>query len=531
MFDLIISGAEIIDGTGAPAFKADVAVTGEYIQEVGNLENNPAKERLDASGYVLTPGFIDVHSHGDVSILVNPQAESKIHQGITTKIIGNCGFSLFPLKGESLDEARRDMAPYEMTPEWDSAEGYFNKLEEIEPAINVACFVGHGTLRGAVMGEKDLPPDAEQMKEMKRLLEESMNAGAMGLSTGLIYAPSFFAGKEELTELSRVVSALNGFYASHIRGESDTLLEAVDEALAIGKDADCGVQVSHLKASAPRNWGKVKTAIEMIEKADSMGMDVAFDKYPYTAGSTGLSSYLPRWAIGQGVDQLVEFLQDPDTRKKIFRESDESNDGEKKWDSVMIIFAGCDEYRSHEGKSLQQIAEDTGNSIEDVFCDILIFSRANADIVCFTQSQDDTDLVLEHPMGLVCTDSGVWAPYGPLSRIKPHPRAYGSFPRFLKRYVKDKKALTREEAVHKITKQSAERFRIARRGVVSSGYYADLVLLDWEALEDKASYTDPHRYPVGVEGVVVNGVVSIQNGKNREKRNGKVLRFNGERTE
>jgi len=524
LFDLIIRGAEVNDGTGSPRFKGDVGIRAGRIASVGNLAGQDAASEIDARGLTLTPGFIDVHGHGDTGILVNPQAECKIRQGITTQVVGQCGSSPFPLRNQRREDVRRNLARYGLELTWETAGEYFKTVEQARPAINSAFFVGQGAIRESVMGDKDLPPDPAQMREMKDEVARAMDAGAIGLTTGLIYTPGSFADTAELTELTKTAAEMGGMYASHIRGEGDPLLEAVDEALTIGKNAGCPVQISHLKASAPRNWGKVKTAIEIIEAAEARGQDVAFDKYPYTAGSTSLSTYLPRWAVGDGIERLMEHLESPEMRKRIFAEANDLNDGDKKWDSVVIIGAESKEFAPYEGLTVYEISRKTGRSLEDVFCDLLLKSRAEADIVCFTQSQEDTDMAILHRLGLVCTDSGVWAPYGPLARIKPHPRAYGTFPLFLKRYVKELKALTPEEAVRKITLQSAERFGLKDRGSVRPGYFADLVLLDWERLRDKATYQDPHQYPEGVEGVVVNGVLTLWKGEHTGERAGKVLR-------
>lgn len=531
MFDLIISNGAIVDGTGKSRFRGDIGIRDDRIAEIGDLKEASGKRHLEAEGLLIMPGFIDVHSHGDTGILANPEAESKIRQGITTQIVGNCGSSAFPLKGKKMEEAQENLTKYNLEATWDSIEGYFRRLEDSKPAINTATFVGQGTIRASIMGEKDIPPDETAMNAMKKEVTHAMENGALGLSTGLIYSPGFFADQKEITELMRVSAAKGGLYSSHIRGEGDTLLEAIEEALAIGRDAKCGVQVSHLKASGPRNWGKVSKAIEMIEEMESEGLDVSFDKYPYTAGSTDLASYLPRWAQGKGTDRLMEMLQDPQTRSRIFKESDRQNEGEKKWSSVIIISAESDEYRPYEGKSVQEIAEAGNQSLKEVFCDILLKSRAKADIVCFTQSQEETDLALLHRLGLVCTDSGVWAPYGPLARIKPHPRAFGTFPRFLKYYVKDKKSLSCEEAVCKATGKSAKRFRLSGRGEIGKGYYADLVILDWEALEDTATYVNPHQYPKGIKGVIVNGILTIWDGKHTGYRGGRALRLSGDKVE
>lgn len=526
MFDVILSGGEIIDGSGKPAFKTDIALKGDMIAEIGDLKDAQAGAVIDASGLCITPGFIDIHSHGDIGILVNPQAESKIRQGITTMVAGNCGSSPFPLRGAALEETRGDMAKYGMTLDWASAQEYYKRVEAAQPAVNFASFVGQGAIRASVMGEKDILADAAFMNDMKNEVSLAMDAGSVGLSTGLIYTPGSFATEDEIAELAKVVASKGGIYSSHIRGEGDSVIKAIKEALAIGFKSGCPVQISHLKASAPRNWGKVKEAIALIEKAESDGLNVWFDKYPYTAGSTGLNTYLPRWSVGQGVDKLMEFLQDPVKRSQIFKEANDENEGEKKWESVVIISAESDKYRPYEGKSVYEIAQLTNQTIEDAFCDLLLQSRSRADIVCFTQSQDDTDLALQHRLGLVCTDSGIWAPYGPLSVIKPHPRAYGTFPRFFRQYVKEKKAFTREEAIRKATSLAAERFGFSKRGQIKKGYIADIVLMDWERINDTATYTDPHRYPDGIEGVIINGTLTIWRGEATGKRAGRVLRRN-----
>nr|HQH13432.1 amidohydrolase family protein [Candidatus Sumerlaeota bacterium] len=318
MFDIILKGGEIIDGSGKPAFRADIALAGDKIAEIGDLKNESALKIIDASALAVAPGFIDAHSHGDLGILINPQAESKIRQGITTMVAGNCGSSPFPLRGKALEETRDDMAKYDITVDWDSAAGYYARVEAAQPAVNFSSLVGQGAIRASVMGELDIPADASFMDDMKNEVALAMDAGSIGISTGLIYTPGSFATEDEIAELAKVAASKGGIYSSHIRGEGDSVIQAIKEALAIGFKSGCPVQISHLKASAPRNWGKVKDAIALIEKAESDGLNVWFDKYPYTAGSTGLNTYLPRWSVGQGVDKLMEFLQDPVKRSQIF---------------------------------------------------------------------------------------------------------------------------------------------------------------------------------------------------------------------
>ncbi len=523
MFDLLIKNGTILDGSGSPAKAADVAIQGDTIAEVSQLGSVEARETLDATNLLITPGFIDAHSHSDMNLIINPNAESKLRQGVTTEIIGQCGSSAFPLQGPYRIQIQEDMEKYNLEITWTDIEGYCENLQAGSPAVNVALFIGQGAIRGSVLGYENRKPDPDQLKRMQLEVEKAMDCGALGLSTGLIYAPSYFADTVEIAALAQATRKANGLYASHIRGEGDTLLDAIQEAIQIGREAGVGVQVSHLKASAPRNWGKVRQAIELIEQARADSLDVQFDKYPYLASSTSLDSLLPKWAHEGGAEATLSRLADPAMRTKILDAVSVNNEGEKGWDSILLAFSGCEKYQAWEGETLAEIARKIGIDPFDLFIDLLVCSRLATAICSFSMCQEDTDLALMHTCGLVCSDSSAWAPYGVLSHGKPHPRAYGTFPKFFRDYVKERPLLALEDAVAKVTSRCAERFELKKRGRIRPGYFADLVVLDWKRFFDTATYANPHQYPTGVEGVIVNGVVTLWQGSLTGKRAGRIL--------
>jgi N-acyl-D-amino-acid deacylase len=524
MLDLIIKNATVYDGSGNPPFVADVAIRESTIDHVGTLNPTPEARRVvDATGLILSPGFIDAHSHSDTNLLVNPNAESKIHQGITTEIIGMCGSSPFPLRGKELEQTRAHLSRFDLTLDWNDICGYIERLQQQRPAVNVALFVGQGTIRASVVGFDDNKPTPDQIREMQREVQFALDHGAIGLSTGLIYPPGFFADTAEIIELARAAKPYNAIYSSHIRGEADTLFDAIDEALHIGFDAGVSVQIAHLKASGKSNWGKVAHAIEMIERAADQGLDVLFDKYPYIASATSLDSLLPRWAHVGGPDQTLKRIVFEESRQRIINDVAPEQESARGWDSILITFAGCDEFRQFEGLSVHEIAQKINRSPVETFLILLEKSRMSAAIASFSMSQEDTDLAILHPRGLLCTDSSAWAPYGKLGVGKPHPRAYGSFPKFLNDYVKERSLLSLEQAIAKITNHTAQRFRLKQRGLIRKGYFADIVLFDVQRLRDRATYKEPHQFPDGIEMVIVNGAISVDENKTSDKRAGAVL--------
>lgn len=530
MGNLIIRGGLLVDGTGSPPFEADVVIEGDKIADV--IRRNPTPpdltgetdaEIIDASGRLVMPGFVDVHSHSDINILIDPSGASKIRQGITTEIVGNCGYSAFPLAGPILEEEREAHAKYGFDIDWTDVDGYFSRLEAARPAFNLATFVGHGNVRGAVLGYEDRPATRSEMQAMEREVERAVEAGALGLSTGLIYAPGLFASTEELVELQKAAARRGGIYTSHVRGEGDTLLEAANEFFAVVENAACQGQFSHLKASGPRNWGKVKRVIEQAEQTNARGGRVRFDKYPYIASSTQLASLLPRWACDGGRDRTIERLQDPQLRGRIIREAAEHNEGRDGWASVLICEAGAPEFEKYQGLSIADAARDAGLDAGEMFAELLVRGRLTTSICNFTMSQEDTDLALLHPLGMVCTDAGCRAPHGPLSNDTPHPRAYGSFAKFFRDYVKERPLMTLESAVAKVTALPCDTFGLRGRGLVQVGYQADLLVIDWARFEDRSVFTSPHQFCDGLDAVVVNGVPTVVNGRETGQRGGRLL--------
>lgn len=528
--DLVIRNGLVVDGSGTAPFRGDVVIDGDRVREIipaeaGGFPGQGNRE-IDAAGKAVTPGFIDVHSHSDVTILANPNGESKLRQGITTEVVGNCGFSAFPIYGPAVSEEREANFRVGVETDWQTAEQYFSRLEVAKPAFNLATFVGHGNIRSSVMGYDDRPATEDEMRAMVREVEQAMEAGALGMSTGLIYSPGMFAPRAELVRLQQVAKGRGGMYASHVRGEGDTLLEAADEFMDVVDGAACQGQFSHLKASGPRNWGKVQKVVEQIERANANGADVRFDKYPYVASSTELASLLPRWVRDGGRDKAMERLAEEADRDRIIRESEKINEGKDGWYSVLICEAGAPAYEKYQGWSLGKIGEDLALSGGEVFLEILKASRLSTSICNFTMSQDETDLVLLHPLGMVCTDAACRAPYGVLSHDSPHPRAYGTFGRFFRDYVRERKLLSLEAAVAKVTSLAADTFGLRNRGLLKPGYFADVLVLDPEAYGDRSDFADPHHYCVGLQAVIVNGVLTLDDNEQTGARGGRVLRRN-----
>ena len=528
-FDLIIRGGTIFDGTGAPPRRADLGIVGDKIAAIDDLANASAARTLDATNRYVAPGFIDVHTHSDETVFVNPKMESKIHQGVTTEVTGNCGGSAAPLYGAARDDLLHDIAPYkDLTLDWQTMGEYLDRVERTRLSTNYVTFVGQGTLRACVMGHGMRAPTAGELKEMQELLVRSMEEGAWGVSTGLIYPPSAYANVDELVALSRVAAERGGLYTSHIRNEGDRLLEAVDEALTIGERANIRVQLSHHKAAGKRNWGKVNQSIAKIEQARARGINVCADQYPYIASSTGLGTVIPDWAHEGGWGKMVERLRDPEARDRVASEMRVARPGwenpavDSGWHNILVV--GCKSDRSLQGKTVWQIAEMQGKDPVETSCDLLIANEGAVQVVIFSMSEDDVKTVMRVPWVSVGSDSPARAPTGPLAEVQCHPRTYGTFPRVLAKYARDEKVLSWELALAKMTLAPARMLGLDRRGEIRAGYFADIVVFDPATIADTATFTEPHQFPVGIDYVLVNGTITIECGKHTEARAGKVLR-------
>jgi N-acyl-D-amino-acid deacylase len=491
--DLIIRGGTVVDGTGAAAFAADVGIGGGRIVAVGALRQQ-APRVIDARGLVVAPGFIDVHSHDDMALIRGPRLDFKVMQGVTTVVIGSCGSGVAPVTPDYrqhyevfLSSVLGPAADFS----WSTTAEFYAALERAGPSLNVAPLAPHGVLRFAAMGMESRPPTAEQMERMKELLEEALAAGAIGLSTGLIYPPGMFATTDEIIELCRVVARHGGIYASHIRDEGSRLLEAVEEAIRIGREAGVPVQISHHKASGRANWGKVVDSLALIDRARAEGLDVTVDVYPYTAGSTLLAIFL---AAGE----------------------EEGGPGD-------VMVAAAPHRPEVEGKTLLEIGEMMGLPPWEA-CQKLVQEDPSVAAIGFGMAEEDVRRVMAHPAAMIGSD-GL-----PSAAGKPHPRLYGTFPRVLGTYVRREKVLGLEEAVHKMTDLPARKHRLAERGRLAAGYFADVTVFDARCVNDLATYQDPRRFPDGISYVIVNGEVVVEGSRHTGRSAGRVLRAGGQET-
>ena len=523
--DLLIAGARVVDGSSNPWFRADVGVEAGRIAVVAPPGNNySARRRIDAADRVLCPGFIDIHGHSDLSLFSFPLASSKLLQGVTTEVGGNCGWSAAPLNPEMEEQVRAEYPrPDDVPRGLCSLDQYLTALEERGIAVNYGCHVGHGTLREAVMGSVDRPATPFELARMGRMLEEALDAGAMGLSSGLIYAPGCYAQPSELEHLAAIAYRRGRLYTSHIRGEGDSLEQAVAEAIAVGKRAVGPVQIAHHKAAGRPNWGKVSRTLAMVDQARSQGVDVTLDQYPYTASSTDLTAYLPAWAREGGIRALQERLGDPSTRARIREEVRRPVvDAEETADWSLMILARVRGRREWEGRTMQELAELTGMDPVDIVLNLVWAEGGTVQVVHFGMAEDDVRLVMRHPAVMIGSDSSSLAPDPAWG--KPHPRSYGTFARVLGHYVREAKVLTLEAAINKLTGMPAARLALTDRGRVTPGCQADLVLLDPATVDATASFADPCRHPTGVDLVVVNGVIAAENGVPTGAQPGEVLR-------
>jgi N-acyl-D-amino-acid deacylase len=502
----LIRYADVLDGTGAPAFKADLLLEGDRLAAIdaasGALESAQADSVIDGTGLVAAPGFIDIHSHSDYTLPINPRAESKIRQGVTTEVIGMCGGSPAPLNAETKELARKSRP--ELSWEWESFGEYLDLLRRQGIAVNVVPMVGHGTVRTLVLGPEDRAPAADELDEMKRQVAVAMDEGAWGMSTGLIYPPSAYATTAELVELSRVPAARGGFYFSHIRGEAEMVLESVSEAIEIGERAGLPVQIAHFKAIQPENWHLIDGALALLDEARQRGVDVAADRYPYIASSTSLRASLPNWVHDGGVDALLERIAEPEIRKQIL---DGPLPRGRRWDTVVIAHAP--DVPEWAGLSVAQIAAQRGADASETALDMLLEAKGRVSVVHFSMDEEGLKKTLRHPAVMIGSDGSALAPYGPLGEGKAHPRNYGTFVRVLGKYARQEGTLTLSEAVHKMTGMPAARLGLPDRGRLAVGNKADVVLFNPETVIDNATFTEPYQYPTGIEYVFVNGQAVI----------------------
>ena len=519
-WSLLLRGGSVVDGSGAPARRADVAIEGERIAAVAPSLAGQAARVVDATDKVVAPGFIDMHSHSDLFYFACPSAESKIRQGVTTEVVGMCSFSAAPVPPGQQALVKGwtgGLTGVEPDLRWETFGQYLDTLRSVRPAVNVVHFVGHGALRIAAMGFEARPAEGGEIKTMERHLGEALDAGAWGFSTGLVYPPSSYADTREIVALARAMAPRGGQYSSHIRGESSMLLDSIAEAIRIGEDAGVRVEVSHVKASGRENWPKLDAALRMLDDARARGVDVAGDVYPYNAGSTKMDNLMPAWSHEGGLTKLLERLADPKLRRRITDEC--LVDGER-WGTVsqggvgfdQIFIASC-KRRELEGLNLAQLAQQSGQAPAEALMNLLLEERCTVGMVSFSQSIENVAKVLAHPALTIGSDSIPLFEGEGDKAGKPHPRSYGTFPRVLSEYARERRLFSLETAVNKMTGLPAQRLGLRERGLVQPGYFADLTVFDPRAVKDESTYPDPHRYPTGIPFVIVNGAVAVDAGR------------------
>jgi N-acyl-D-amino-acid deacylase len=510
-FDLIIKGGRVIDGTGMAETLADVGIRDGKISALGVIESSDAMRIIDAHGLHVVPGFIDIHTHTDSSILRLPTSDSKLRQGVTTEVGGADGESRGPRKTLGEDDDRL----------YTDCDGFFTHLEKQGCVQNFASMVGLGTVREVIVGEDDRPATPEEMEAMKREVRKAIEQGCCGVSTGLEYTPGSFASTEELWELTKAAPEPYRLYASHMRNEDNRVLEAIEEVIRIGRHSGARLQISHLKSSYKTNWYKNEITLKMLESAIAEGMEVHADRYPYIAYQTGLANLFPLWSRDGGTEQFMKRLKDRSIVEKIRPDTQRKINGLGSWDSVMITSTKLDEHKAYLGKTIRQIAAQLNVDPFDFSVDFMIKENGSVGIVGFGMDEEGTETILRWKNTIVASDGGA---YSPASKSNPHPRTYGTFPRAISYYQKERNVCSLPEMIRKMTSMPAQKIGLKDRGVIAEGKWADIVLFDYAVIKDNATFLDPHQFPSGMPMVIVNGQFAVDNNKITGTLAGKVLR-------
>jgi N-acyl-D-amino-acid deacylase len=538
MYDLIIKSIKIYDGNGGEPFVSDVGIKGDRIARIGSIGDeiaSPAHKTnaggrndklINGEGLCLSPGFVDIHSHSDYYLLIDPLAQSKVRQGVTTEVGGNCGYSAAPIFGSPLEERKKSYKEqFGLELNWTGLHEYNKKVEENGISLNYCQLIGHNTIRASVMGVVDRKPSSNEMKKMEGIIEEAMDDGAVGMSVGFAYTPSCFAKKEEVANLCKVAATRGGIFTTHIRNEGRTLIESIEEVIDIARASGVRLQISHLKTFGEENWGKVDRVFELIESAIDEGIDIACDRYPYTAANTGLQAVLPDWVFNGGREKAIERLKDGKTRNDI-RDELLKRYSSAYWDSVMISQVVTDKNKKIEGKSVKGGADIFQKDAIDFLFDILIEENFEVDSIYFLMNEDNMKKILKKDYVMVGSDSGARSADGALGEGLPHPRTFGTFPRILGRYCRDEKLFDLPTAIYKMTSFPCKRIGIKDRGIIKEGYFADIVIFNPDKISDTATYESPKNYPIGIEYVIVNGRITVKSNEHTGIKAGRILTQN-----
>ena len=534
-YDVLIKNGRIIDGSGRPGYMADLAINGDRIARIGKLSNATANRVIDARGLVVAPGFIDMLGQSETYLLIDPRAMSKVMMGVTTEVTGE-GESIAPINERQIREQEDFLKRFNLTIDWQTLDEYFKRLERQGSGVNLGTFVGATQVREYVIGFDDRPPTASELEQMKKLVAQAMNDGALGLSTSLQYVPARFAKTDEIVELAKVARQFGGIYATHQRSEANALDQSLAEVFEIARRARIPVEIWHLKTAYKKNWGRMPEVLNKIRRARSQGLDITADIYPYIAGSTSLSACLPPWALEGGVEKVLARLRDPQTRERLKQEiSSDARDWENIYlgsggpGGVLVSAVVNRELESMQGKRISEIAEEQKKNPLDAVFDLLLADHGQTSAIYFMMSEADMNAAMRAPFVSFCTDSGARATDGPLAGSKSHPRGWGSYPRILGRYVRDQKLLSLDAAIHKMTGAPAARVGIRDRGLLKTGLFADITIFDPDRVMDRATFEMPNQYPEGIQYVLVNGQIAVDAGQRTPVLSGRVVRGPGYR--
>lgn len=532
-FDVVIANGRVVDGTGAPWFPADIGIVDDRIVAMGRLADAEAARRIDATGLVVSPGFIDLLGQSESNVLVDSRAASKITQGITTEITGE-GASIAPVNDRMIAAAKPTYDAFGVTHDWHSLDEYLSRLERSTSAVNIGTFVGSGGLRDYVIGGEDRPATPEELARMQALVTEAMQHGAFGVSSSLQYVPNRFASTDELVALATTAAAHGGIYITHQRSEGNRVLQSVDEVLTIAERANVQAEIWHLKTAYRANWGKMAEVLRRIEAARARGLRVSANIYPYDRASNGLDACLPIWVREGGTAAMLERLRDPGVRARVKRDMNDADAPyENQWygsggpSGVMLSSVLDPALRKYEGMNFEEIGRAMGKDPRDAAIDLVIADKAESSVIISIMHEDDVVAAMRTPWVSFDTDSGARAVDGPLSASRSHPRAWGTFTRILGRYVREDRVLTLEEAIRKATSQAAIRVGITDRGLLRPGMFADIVVFDPATVKDEATFADPNRYSTGIHHVLVNGTAVVADGGITAARPGRALRGPG----